>query len=430
MRAEPNLEGDPPFLSSVRRLNEIMLRYPDAISLAPGAPSRDLQVDPVGYEEVERYFSYRNSENQGSEDSRHALLYNYGPSIGIINDLIGLSIEDEFGFQAAAENVVVTSGIQEGLVSVLATLFRGSADTLALTMPCYVGVMGAAHILGVRIGAIQDHAGSPGAALSAMCENFKGSQRRVRAMYVAPDFANPTGALLTERERIELVEVARAKDVYLLEDTTYRFTAGESERLPTLGAIDDSGHVVTFGTFSKICWPGLRVGFVVAGQDATKSHRSRQLASSIALVKGAITIDTPPLCQAIVGGLLLKHGLSLFALGGRWRQIYQDRMSCILDAIEEQAGRDRWADWGIRWNRPTGGFFVRMTVPFEASLDALEESAEEFGVLWTPLNDFFLDGEGGQNEVRLSCSYLESAEIWEGIRRLGAFIREKQHADR
>lgn len=75
----------------------------------------------------------------------------------------------------------------------------------------------------------------------------------------------------------------------------------------------------------------------------------------------------------------------------------------------------------------TGGFFLAVNVPFRADNAALERSAEEFGVIWTPMSCFNPQG-GGERSLRLSVSYLAHAQIADGIGRLARFIRAQADA--
>jgi (S)-3,5-dihydroxyphenylglycine transaminase len=82
----------------------------------------------------------------------------------------------------------------------------------------------------------------------------------------------------------------------------------------------------------------------------------------------------------------------------------------------------------VRWNKPIGGFFMTVKVPFLADNTALARSAEDFGVIWTPMSYFYPQG-GGEPVLRLSISYLSNAEIDEGAARLARFIEaEARHA--
>jgi (S)-3,5-dihydroxyphenylglycine transaminase len=78
---------------------------------------------------------------------------------------------------------------------------------------------------------------------------------------------------------------------------------------------------------------------------------------------------------------------------------------------------------GVRWSVPDGGFFVVMDVPFTADEEALVKCARDYGVLWTPMQSFYLDG-GGSRRLRLSCSAVRPAEIADGVRRLAAFVAD------
>lgn len=73
------------------------------------------------------------------------------------------------------------------------------------------------------------------------------------------------------------------------------------------------------------------------------------------------------------------------------------------------------------WQRPAGGFFVRMRLPVPVDTALLELSAARYGVLWTPMSPFWIGG-GGDNELRLSCSYLTPERIREGATRLARFL--------
>jgi len=75
----------------------------------------------------------------------------------------------------------------------------------------------------------------------------------------------------------------------------------------------------------------------------------------------------------------------------------------------------------VRWNKPNGGFFLTVRVPFRADNSALTRSAEDFGVIWTPMSYFYPHG-GGDRSIRLSISYLSEEDIVEGIGRLTHFI--------
>jgi (S)-3,5-dihydroxyphenylglycine transaminase len=246
-----------------------------------------------------------------------------------------------------------------------------------------------------------------------VCQRARADGRRVRALYVAPDYANPAGTRMDRPARRRLLESAERDDLILLEDSAYGFTA--SSPLPPLKALDSAGRVVYLGTFAKVCLPGARVGYVVADQEvSTPDGGTKLLADAIGAVKNMVTVNTSPITQAIIGGMLLEHDGSLAALGRARARLYQRNLGLLLAAL------DRHCPPGLSWNRPSGGFFVRARLPVPADEALLERSAATYRVLWTPMAPFHLDGSG-RAEIRLSCSYLEPDEIDEGIRRLTRF---------
>lgn len=135
-----------------------------------------------------------------------------------------------------------------------------------------------------------------------------------------------------------------------------------------------------------------------------------------------VTVNTAPLCQAVIGGMLLERGGSIAALGRDRAAVYRRNLDLLLQALDQRLGRPGCELAGVSWNRPTGGFFVRMQLPVRVDQDLLELCASRYGVLWTPMSDFYLTG-AGDYELRLSCSYLEPESIETGVDRLVAFLR-------
>jgi (S)-3,5-dihydroxyphenylglycine transaminase len=191
-----------------------------------------------------------------------------------------------------------------------------------------------------------------------------------------------------------------------------------------LKAMDTGGRVVEIGTFAKLCLPGARVGYAVADQIVHAADGTRRrLADDLSALKTMVTVNTAPVTQAIIGGLLIEHGGSFAALAARRGRRYRSSLTHLLDALDRHVGTGPHAPSGVTWNRPDGGFFVRMHLPRIVDGALLDTCARRYGVLWTPMAQFYPDG-GGERELRLSCSYLGPDDIDEGIRRLAAFLRE------
>jgi (S)-3,5-dihydroxyphenylglycine transaminase len=416
--------ADPAF-GAISFLNEVIDRFPNAISFAPGAPFGGFfdELDVARY--IELYSAWLQRQKGLSPAQVRRRLYQYGPSRGLINDLLADALRMDEDIVAGPESIVVTVGCQEAMVLALLALCPTAQDRLAIVSPCFVGISGAAKVLGVPTVPVEDtDAGADLEALARACADARAAGARIRALYVAPDYANPSGSLMPVAARKALLALAAREDFFILEDNAYGFTAAPGSALPTLKALDAGRRVLYMGTCAKTCLPGVRVGFIVADQQVRDDDGStRLLAGELALAKSMVTVNTSPICQAIVAGMMLEKGGSLAAVGQDKATLYRDNLALLLAALERHVDARLRAATGVRWNCPSGGFFVRMQLPVEADTALLELCAHEYGVLWTPMRDFHLGG-GGRREIRLSCSYLTPAEIDEGVRRLARFLRD------
>ncbi|MGJ5178863.1 PLP-dependent aminotransferase family protein [Bradyrhizobium oligotrophicum] len=399
-------------------LNEVIDRFPDAISFAPGAPHPQFfdELDVSYY--IDRYAGYVAQEMSLTPAQVRRRLYQYGPSRGQICGLVARALSVDEGIAVADREMVITVGAQEAMLLILRALKTSSCDLLAAVVPCFVGIVGAARLLDMEMRSIDEGVG--GIDLSQLreaCQSARDSGRRIRAVYVAPDFANPSGTLMDLPSREALLELAAIEDFYILEDSTYGFTSVETY-LPSLKKLDRKHRVIYIGTFSKVCLPGVRVGFVVADQPVTGAAKGRILADELSALKTMVTVNTSPICQAIVGGIIVENGGSLRRVISEKTPIYRRNLKLMLDALTcyVQGGDD------VVWNRPLGGFFIRLRLPVVVDEALVELSASEFGVLWTPMKHFYID-KSCSYELRLSCSYLTPEQIEEGVRRLALFIK-------
>ncbi|MFE0173461.1 PLP-dependent aminotransferase family protein [Streptomyces sp. NPDC059002] len=415
-----------PVLDAMNFLNEVVARFPDAVSFAPGRPSEGT-FEPEDLARHLRSFSDHLEQESGwSRDQVRTLLFQYGRTNGIIHDLIARTLANDEGIEVAPESVVVTTGCQEAMLLTLRALFARPEDTLLVSSPCYVGVTGAARLLDIAVRPVAEGTAGPDpdAVLAAVRET-RAQGRRPRALYVVPDFANPSGASMTVAARERLLEIAVQEDLLILEDDPYGFFVREGSARPTLKALDRERRVLHLGSFSKTALPGARVGYVVADQEVVGPRGERTLlADQLSKIKSMTTVNTSAISQAVVGGLLVESGCRLREANADAIEFYRTNLNTLLAELERHFPAARREELGVDWNRPDGGFFLVVRVPFVADTKALERSARAFGVLWTPMSDFYLDG-GGDHQLRLSCSALSPEQIVDGVGRLAAFIAEQ-----
>jgi (S)-3,5-dihydroxyphenylglycine transaminase len=411
-----------PLLDAMNFLNEITSRFPEAISFAPGRPYEGLFEPDRIHDYLTAYTDYLLRDKGFPPDQVRMALFQYGRTNGQIHDLIARTLVNDENMHVSPESVVVTVGAQEGMLLVLRALFARSTDVLLVSSPCYVGITGAARLLDIDIVPVPEgDDGLDPETVARVAASVRAGGRRPRALYVVPDFANPSGASMAVLNRRRLLDVAAEQDLLVIEDNPYGFFTRDDVLRPTLKSLDTERTVVYLGSFAKTCFPGARLGYVLADQEVTgPTDEATLLADQLAKIKSMTTVNTPSLSQAVIGGMMVVNDCRLREANRDTIGFYRANMDRMLAELD----RHFPVGSGVRWNSPGGGFFVVVTVPFVADEAALDRSAREYGVLWTPMAPFYPDG-GGQHQLRLSCSYVTPAALVDGMARLAAFINDQ-----
>jgi 2-aminoadipate transaminase len=204
------------------------------------------------------------------------------------------------------------------------------------------------------------------------------------------------------------VEIARERELLVLEDNPYGLLRYEGEPLAPLRALDGGVYVLYLGTFSKILAPGIRLGWVAA---------PGPVLAKIQLGKQAADLCTSSLTQQFVERYFAE---------GHWRSyvheqctLYRRRRDAMLDALAEFFPPQ--ADW----TQPEGGLFIWVTLPeFIDTEDLLAKALREENVAFVPGSAAYVDGRGGSS-MRLNFSAASDDEIVEGIRRIGKVVSEQ-----
>ncbi|MCX4970747.1 PLP-dependent aminotransferase family protein [Streptomyces sp. NBC_00654] len=402
-----------PAISSMNLLNELIGEYPVAISMAAGRPYEEFFDVRLIHEYIDAYCDHLRNDRELDEAQVTRTLFQYGTTKGVITDLIARNLAEDENIDADPESVVVTVGAQEAMFLALRTLRADERDVLLAPAPTYVGLTGAALLTDTPVWPVRStENGIDPQDLVLQLRNAEEQGKRVRACYVTPNFANPTGTSMDVPARRRLLEVAEVNGILLLEDNAYGLFG--SERLPTLKALDRSGTVVYIGSFAKTGMPGARVGYVVADQHVAGGGL---LADQLSKLKGMLTVNTSPIAQAVIAGKLLLNDFSLAKANAREIAIYQRNLQHTLGELTRRLGGCP----GVSWNTPKGGFFVTVTVPFVVDDELLKHAAGDYGVLFTPMHHFY-GGKDGFNQLRLSISLLTPELIEEAVSRLAALI--------
>lgn len=406
-----------PFLDVMNFLNEVVMQYPNAISFAPGRPPENCFHVESGTQGISVFVAEMACRNGLSVDAAWNALGQYNRTNGIINDLLAAQLKNDEGIDIAPEDIIVTVGAQEAMTLVMMGLFEPGRDVLLASDPTYIGITGLARILGIEVISVaSDENGLSAEAVEKAIAGIA-APKRARALYDIPDFNNPMGTCMPLDRRLKLIQLCRYHEVLIVEDNAYGMFAYEATRIPTLKALDQDGIVLYIGSFSKTLFPSLRLGYLVAGQRIAGTGSS--LAMELSKIKSLVTVNTPSITQAMAGAALMSAGNSL-------RNIVRSiagKLRCNRDVLLDCLGREfAGMEDSVCWNRPLGGFFLTLTVPFKFDLPELRRCARDYGVIVCPMNFFSLLGNR-DNQIRLSFSYLQEEQIRIGVERLARFIR-------
>ena len=414
-----------PTLDSMTFLNEVVDRYPKAISFAPGRPSPEL----FGVEKSLDLLRKHAPAILGRPDIRSEEALNeiaqYGRTNGIVHHHIARQLLQDEGLELDPDQLVITNGCQEAMLLLLLTLFTPPRDVLLATEPVYLGITAAARLLGIEVVPIGLRSEGPDLEeLAVVMQHLRQQGKVPRALYIIPDFDNPSGYTTSLATRQHLCVLARRDDLLLLEDMPYRMLRYEREPLPLLKAIAPE-QVVLLGSYSKTVFPGLRLGFLSGDVEVSLSGRAVPLSQVVSKAKSLTSVNTSPLMQATLAAVLIENDHRLTPHAVMISAHYREKRDAVLVAMERHFSEDPNAPPGVRWNRPEGGFFVTVHMPFEFTMALVEECAATAGVIVAPMS-LFAFARAHHHAIRLSFSAVALADIDEGVARLASFVRQRQ----
>lgn len=394
-------------------LNEMAGNYPAAISFASGRPAEEFFDLSHWLTCIPLYEKYFAAARDISPQAAQRVLAQYGPTAGVINDLIARQIRVDENIHCQPSDVLVTAGCQEAIELCVRQLCPEPSDVLLVRSPTYIGITGVADLHGIDIVSFSAEPAGVAAALETAILGAKQRGQRPRALYLVPEFDNPTGTVISLDERRTLLRLCALHGVTILEDNPYGMFRFEGEAVPSFYSLDTEGCVVYLGTYSKTICPAVRIGFAVMPRGST-------MLAGLSQAKSFVTVNTSQIMQAMVGGFLLDQGGSLRRHIQPAVEHYRRNRDTMLQALERAFA----ACDGVSWNRPEGGFFLVLRLPFEFGMAEAETCARNYGVLVMPLRFFSHDAQQDRC-VRLAFSNNGPARTEEGVERFARFVRER-----
>jgi 2-aminoadipate transaminase len=374
------------FRPSAIRAFAKLINDPNVISFAGGVPS------------PETFPAERIAEIAGRViREKRAVALQYGPTRGLprLCDFVA-GVCRSRGIDCTDANVLMTTGSQQALDLIAHTLLD-PGDVVLVELPTYIGGTSSFYARSAEVaGVAQD---DDGIVIESLAE--VAARTKPKLLYTIPNFQNPSGRLMTQQRRAEVLRIAAEHDFLVIEDDPYGelVYVREADTL-AMKSRDHEDRVIYLGSFSKVLAPGLRCGWIVA---------EAELLAKLEIAKQAADLCSGMLDQSIVDEFTAAGELP--AQIENVRGFYREKRNTMLESLEERFGGR------ATWTPADGGLFTFVTLNDDIDTAALVPDAIANGVAYVPGAPFFVDGSGA-NTMRLTFAKENDERIREGIKRL------------
>jgi DNA-binding transcriptional MocR family regulator len=243
-------------------------------------------------------------------------------------------------------------------------------------------------------------------ALRQAIKTLRYQGRRIKFLYLIPNYQNPAGVLLTAERRSEILDICRAEKIFIVEDNPYGLLGFDGPS-PNAMRAEDSENVIYLGSFSKTIVPGFRIGWALVPQALRE--------------KLVIASESSILCPSNFS----QMAISSYLADQPWRDqitsfcgLYRARRDAMLESLDAHFPKS------AIWTKPQGGFYVWVTLPPEIDTKAMMPKAIVAKVAYVPGTAFYADGLGSWS-MRLSYCHPTPERIREGVKALGAVVTQE-----
>ena len=381
--------------SEIRSLFAVASR-PEIVSLAGGMPNLSALPMEMMAEVVRELVSTNGTE---------ALQYGSGQGHPLLREQICEVMALE-GIRADADDVIVTTGSQQAL-DLISRIFIDPGDVVLVEAPSYVGALGTFSQYQASVVHIEtDQDGMVPVALTEAIKSVRTTGRKIKFLYLIPNYQNPTGVMLSADRRTEILQICAKEEIFIVEDNPYGLL-GFDRPSPNAMRAQDSENVIYLGSFSKTIASGLRVGWALVPQSIKD--------------KLVIASESSILCPSNFTQLTISSYLK----DQPWRDqiasfvdLYRVRRDAMLESLDAHFPKE------ATWTKPGGGFYVWVTLPPEIDTKAMVPKAIVAKVAYVPGSAFYADGFGSW-QMRLSYCHPTPERIREGVKALGAVVKKE-----
>jgi 2-aminoadipate transaminase len=322
-----------------------------------------------------------------------------------LREFIAAKLKRDAAIDCAADDILIVSGSLQALDLVNATLLaRG--DTIITEQDTYQGALNRLTRLGVNmVGIPLDENGMRMDALAAALAGLKAKNITPKYIYTIPTVQNPTGTIMPEARRAELLKLSQQYGVPVFEDDCYADLIWDGKRPPAIHAMDQAGGVIHIGSFSKSIAPALRVGYIVAPWNVL----SRMLALKTDAGSGALE-------QMVLAEYCAPHFVTHVP---KLTRGLRAKLDTLMEALNEQFGTS------AEFEDPKGGIFLWVKLPDNVDTLRLYQAALAAGVAINPGPEWSTDKAYAGSRLRLCFASPSHDEIREGVAVLAEVCRRE-----
>ncbi len=383
--------------SEVRELLKL-LQVPDMISFAGGFPNPESFPAELVREIVNDVL-----KKDGAQALQYGITEGYMPLRESIAERM-----NKKGMNTTKDNILVVSGSQQ-VIDLTGKVFIDPKDLVVVTAPTYLTALTGWAVFQASFESVPID--KDNMRMDIFEERIRRLAKRSNApvmVYALPNFQNPAGVTMPERNRRRLVDLASEYDFLILEDDPYGELRYRGTPIPPIKSFDDEGRVIYMSTFSKTLAPGLRVGWVVADPE---------ILSKLVIAKQSADVCANVLGQRIAHEYIVRGHIDPQI--EKIKALYSRKMDLMLDGMEE------FMPEGISWTKPEGGMFLWVDLPEGMDSSELLKKALKKRVAFVTGKAFFADPKEGTGSLRLNFTHPSDQMITEGLRRLGSVLNQE-----
>jgi 2-aminoadipate transaminase len=322
-----------------------------------------------------------------------------------LREFLVAKLARDAGISCTADEILITSGSLQG-IELINGLLLSRGDTVMVEQVTYFGSLNRLNRLGVKsVGIPLDEEGLRMDALAAALEDHKRRGIQPKYIYTIPTVQNPTGTIMGEARRLELLKLSEHYNVPIFEDDCYADLIWDGRRPPAIYALGKRGGVIHIGSFSKSIAPALRVGFIVAPWDLL----SRMLPLKTDAGSGALE-------QMVLAEYCAAHFTTHVPELTRGLRA---KCEAMMEAFAEQFGT------AAEFEDPKGGIFLWVKLPDEVDTLELARAAQACGIAINPGHEWSPDKAYGRPRMRLCFGNPSRQTIRDGVAALADVCRRE-----